>query len=216
MPFERRIIHRLWFEEPLEPRQRHARAYAGLPLSYLRLPPRTRLALERHFGRYETVADVLCADGEIRHVRNLGSKSLAVLDTRLKALMASGEDGPAEGTVGVLRAVQTTTDVLPLDALAPDSYPLRPWFEADPAAREAVAIRFDAMPVAAWQLSNRSRNALSISVRYRTVGAVLRADGDIRACRGLGATTLAELHERAVAVFAGTDPACAWTGGSSA
>lgn len=211
---DRNPIRLLWFEEPLEPRARLAPGFEDLPLSYLALPLRTRLALSRHFGRYESVADLVRADGEIRHVRNLGLKSLEQLDERIRALLArAATDGQgAEDPVEVLRTVQAAAEAVPLSALTADGYAAHPWHDADPAAREAVAVRFDAMPIDAWGLSNRSRNALTVSRRYRTVGAVLRADSDIRACRGLGRVTLAELHERAVAVFAGDDPAWAWLG----
>lgn len=209
---DRKPPRTLWFEEALEPRARLAPAFEDLPLSYLTLPLRTRLALSRHFGRYQSVADLVRADGEIRHVRNLGTKSLEQLDERIRALLARAEadERAADDPVEVLRAVQAAAETIPLDALAPDGYATRPWFAADPAAREAVAHRFDDMPIDAWGLSNRTRNALTVSRRYRTVGAVLRADSDIRACRGLGRVTLAELHERAVAVLAGSDPAWTW------
>lgn len=210
---EQGTARRYWFEEALEPRKAVAVAFDDLPLSYLALPLRPRLALARHFGRYRTVADLLRADEEIRHVRNLGAKSLDQLDDRLRAILAKAEADrdAAQGPLEVLRAVQTTPmAVVALDALMPDGYSEHPWYEADPAAREAIAMRFDQTPIAAWGLSNRSRNALRVSRRYGTVGAVLRADSDIRACRGLGLVTLAELHQRAVAVFRGTDPVNAW------
>lgn len=212
---DRKAPRTMWFEEAPEPRARLAPAFEDLPLRYLSLPLRTRLALSRHFGRYQSVADLVRADGEIRHVRNLGVKSLEQLDERIRALMARAEADArgADHRVEVLRAVQAAAETIPLSELTPDGFATRPWYAADPAAREAVAVRFDAMPIADWGLSNRSRNALVVSRRYRTVGAVLRADSDIRACRGLGRVTLAELHERAVAVLAGSDPAWAWLDG---
>lgn len=212
MKLGRKRTRKLWFEEPIEPREQLAKAFDELPLTYLALPVRARLALSRHFGRYHTVADLMRADEEIRHVRNLGTKSLLQLDSRLRAVMAaaSADERAAEDPVAILRAVQSAPmAVMPIEALSPDGYAEHPWFTADPAAREAIAVRYDALPIAAWGLSNRSRNALTISRRYRTVGAVLRADSDIRACRGLGRTTLGELHARAVAVFAGADPSSA-------
>ena len=193
----------LWFELDPQRRAAIASAYEDIPLAALPIARLEALALGRAFGMYETVAELLVADAKIRHVRNLGRLGLARIDAVLRPLLEAGVATSEEALehVAALRGPSPG-----IDHLEPEDYDRIAWHDADPDAREVRASRYLEMPLSAWGLSTRARNALRVAGK-RTVADVLGAGPEIARARGIGHRTLCELHARSVATLRGTDAA---------
>lgn len=182
---------RFWFRDARGHRELVAAAYEEIPIERLGLRRLEALALSRHFGKFESVADLLRADTEIRHVRNLGVRGLAHVDDALRPLLVAGPVTPE-------RADALLRDALPgIESLDPGDAQRLPWFLVDQAERAEAAQPYARMPLAAWGLSNRARNAVTFA-GLRTVAEVLATDVDLRGKRGFGTVTLAEIHLRGV------------------
>ena len=193
----------LWFQEDPDRRESIADAYDEIPLSRLLLPRLEALALSRAYGLYESVGDLLRADPKIRHIRNLGRLGLERLDDALQPILAQGVVTPEQAHELVARVAQRLPGI---DALEAQDYERLPWYDIDPEDRARVALRFATMPVDAWGLSNRARNALRVA-GMRFVAEVLTAAPEVQRSRGIGFKTLCELHARCTSTLRAEDDA---------
>lgn len=79
------------------------------------------------------------------------------------------------------------------------------WFETDRAEREPVAAKFDAAPIACWNLLTRTRNSLLQADPRMTVGDVIRAGPEIGTTRNIGPGTLGEIERHVLILLADPD-----------
>jgi len=79
------------------------------------------------------------------------------------------------------------------------------WFEIDTSRRDRIGVKFDGVPLQAWKLSTRTRNALLRYDPNMTVGGVIRADESIAEIRGIGVKCIKELDAKVSQLLTGAD-----------